>query len=65
MFPEETHQKIVQQIDEVECELFRLYRKLQRLRLGVQRQWHVLPSGEQWTKEKQEASDYSGTPVAR
>ena len=54
MFPEETHVKIVKRLDEIECELFGLYRKLESLRLGLQDQWKVLPSGERWTKERQE-----------
>jgi hypothetical protein len=53
MFPEETHVKIVRQMDEIECELFRLYRKLERLRLGLQEQWAVMPDGSRWTKAKQ------------
>jgi hypothetical protein len=61
MFPEETHEKIVKQVDEVEADLFRLYRKLMRLRLGLQRQWRVLPNGERWTERSHQASDYKNT----
>ena len=59
MFPDETHQKIVKQIDEIEAELHGLYRKLARLRQGLQRQWHVMPSGQRWSliaQEKDEAN---------
>lgn len=44
MFPEETHVKIVKRIDEIEADMYRLYRKLERLRLDLQAQWRVLPS---------------------
>ena len=54
MFPEETHQKIVKQIDDVEADLFRLYRRLARLRMDLQRDWRVLPSGDRWTREAQD-----------
>ncbi len=58
MFPEETHQKIVKHVDDLEAELFCLYRKVARLRLGLQRQWQVLPSGPmKWSKEAQEKAE--------
>jgi hypothetical protein len=57
MFPEETHQKIVKQIDEIEADMYGLYRKLERLRLGLQRQWHVLPSGDRWSQGAQEKAE--------
>jgi Txe/YoeB family toxin of Txe-Axe toxin-antitoxin module len=55
MFPEETHQKIVKRIDEIEVEMFEIYRRLERLRLDLQEQWRVLPSGARWTQEKKDA----------
>ena len=54
MFPEETHQKIVKQIDDIEADIHRCYRSLERLRLDLQRQWRVLPSGERWTENHDE-----------
>lgn len=57
MFPEETHQKIVKQIDEIEADMYGLYRKLERLRLELQRQWHVLPSGARWSQGAQEKAE--------
>lgn len=59
MFPDERHVKIVKQIDEMEAEAFGLYRRMERLRLGLQEQWKVLPSGERWTKERHEESAHS------
>lgn len=57
MFPEETHVKIVKRIDEMESDVFSLYRRLARLRLDLQAQWHVLPSDERWSKDKQEKEE--------
>lgn len=51
MFPEETHIKIVKQLDEIEADLFGCYRRLERLRLTLQDQWRVLPTGLCWTPE--------------
>jgi hypothetical protein len=59
MFPQETHQKIVAQMDEIEAELFRLYRKLERLRLSLQREWRVLPSGATWTQAVHNETEHS------
>lgn len=61
MFPEKTHIKIVRRIDEVEADLFRLYRKLERLRLDLQQQWKVLPSGERWSERSHAASEFSAS----
>jgi hypothetical protein len=57
MFPEETHVKIVKRIDDMEAEMFQLYRRLMRLRLDLQAQWRVLPSGARWSHEKQEEAE--------
>jgi hypothetical protein len=57
MFPEETHVKIVKQLDDIESEVFRLYRKTERLRLELQRKWRVLPSGQRWSEEAQQKSE--------
>lgn len=46
MFPEETHARIVQRLDEIEADMFRIYRSLERLRLSLQEQWRVSPSDE-------------------
>jgi len=54
MFPEETHQRIIKDIDNIEGQMFALYRSLNRLRLNLQSQWRVLPSGEKWNQERQE-----------
>lgn len=35
---------IVSEIDEIESDIFTLYRRLERLRLKLQAQWRVLPS---------------------
>lgn len=56
MFPEETHVKILQQLDELESEVYGVYRKVERLRAGLQRQWKALPSGERWSEERHSAS---------
>lgn len=45
-------QAIVKRIDEIEAEMCGLYRSLERLRLDLQAQWRVLPSGERWTHDK-------------
>ena len=63
MFPEETHQKIVKQMDDIEAELFGLYRKLERLRLSLQERWRVLPSGEKWTPARHSESELSVFPT--
>ena len=60
MFPEETHRAIVKQFDAIETDLFRLYRRLARMRLELQRQWRVLPNDERWTPQLQEQSDAFG-----
>ena len=59
MFPDETHVKILRRIDAIESEMFGLYRKMERLRLDLQRAWKVLPSDERWTEERQNASEHS------
>ena len=53
MSPEETHIKILKQIDDAEFDMYRLYCKVTRLRLSLQAQWRVLPSGARWTIERQ------------
>jgi len=58
MFPEETHQAIVKQVDDIEAELLRLYRKLARLRLDLQQQWKVLPSGRRWSQDEHEKTEH-------
>jgi hypothetical protein len=59
MFPEETHVKIVKRIDEMEAEAYGLYRRLERLRLDLQAQWKVLPSGERWSQYTHDESVHS------
>ena len=59
MFPEETHVKILKEIDSIEAEMHTLYGRLARLRLGLQRQWRALPSGERWNEQRQSESDYA------
>jgi hypothetical protein len=63
MFPEETHVKIVKRLDAMEAEVYSLYRKLERLRLDLQSQWRVLPSGQRWSERSHAASQYSDTAV--
>ncbi len=58
-FPVERHQQIVARIDQIECDLYGLYRALERLRLDLQREWRVLPSGERWNEARQDASELS------
>ena len=53
MFPEEPHIEILKQIDDAESDMYRLYRKVARLRLSLQEQWRVLPTGAHWTMERQ------------
>ena len=53
MFPEEPHIEILKQIDDAESDMYRLYRKVARLRLSLQEQWRVLPTGARWTIEGQ------------
>lgn len=57
MFPEETHEKILKRIDALEADAFRLYRKAASIRLDLQSQWHVLPTGEPWSLEKQRKAE--------
>ncbi len=57
MFPDETHLKVIRRIDELEAEVYSMYRKIARFRLGLQRQWRVLPSGERWTEQAQAAAE--------
>lgn len=65
MFPDEHHLKIVRRVDEIEADIFQLYRRIERLRLDLQREWRVLPSGGRWSKEAHEASEHSaGKAVA-
>lgn len=59
MFPEETHVKIVKKLDALEADAYRVYRSMESLRIELQEQWHVLPSGERWTPEKSEATRHS------
>jgi hypothetical protein len=66
MFPDERYVKILRRIDEIECDLYRQYRRIERLRLDLQREWKVLPNGERWTERSHAASEFSAaTPVAR
>lgn len=58
MFPED-HTKIVKRIDELESQLYGVYRALESLRMGLQRQWHVLPSGKRWTQQAHDESQLS------
>jgi hypothetical protein len=60
MFPEERHVKVVRRIDEMEADIYSLYRKIMRLRLDLQREWHVLPSGARWSEAEQEKSEHVG-----
>ena len=53
MFPEETHIEILKHIDDAESNMYRLYREVARLRLRLQEQWRVLPTGAHWTIERQ------------
>lgn len=57
MFPEETHRKIVRQIDAIEADMFGLYRKLASLRLQLQRDWRVLPSDQRWSAQAQDKAE--------
>lgn len=57
MFPDETHQEIVKRIDALESSAFTLYRQLESLRLELQRQWKVLPSGERWSEQRQRRAE--------
>jgi hypothetical protein len=59
MFPEETHVKIVKRIDDLEAELYRVYRSLERLRLDLQAQWKVLPSGGRFSEDEHEKTAHS------
>lgn len=59
MFPDEHHVQIVKRIDDMEADLFRIYRRLERLRLDLQREWRVLPSGQRWSESTQDASEHS------
>jgi hypothetical protein len=54
---ERSKQSIVKQIDDMEAELYGLYQRLMRLRLDLQAQWRVLPSGNRWTPTGQAASE--------
>lgn len=62
MFPDEHHEKIIRRIDAMEAEMFGLYRKMERLRLDLQREWRVLPSGERWTEARHDKSEHSVSP---
>lgn len=59
MFPEERHVKIIRRIDEIEAELYGLYRRLARLRLDLQREWRVLPSGQRWSEQGQDETEHA------
>lgn len=59
MFPDETHVKILQDIDNAEMEAHRQYLRLESLRLRLQEQWKVMPNGERWTQERHDASAHS------
>lgn len=60
------HQGIVAEIDSIEADLYGLYRRLESLRLQLQREWRVLPSGAPWNEAKQASTRFSdragGTP---
>lgn len=62
MFLDEHHIKLVQHLDATEAELYRIYRQIERLRLDLQREWRVLPSGGRWSEEAHEATEHSGKP---
>lgn len=64
MFPEERHVAILKRIDSIECELFNLYRKMERLRLDLQREWRALPSGARWSERSHAASEFSASSAA-
>jgi len=59
MFPYEHYVEIVRRIDTLEADFYRLYRALERLRLDLQREWKVLPSGARWSESGQDASAYA------
>lgn len=52
MFPQENQERIVKELDEIEADLYRIYRKIERFRGRLQEQWKVLPSGDKWTPER-------------
>lgn len=58
MFPEDTNEAIVKKLDQMEAESYRIYRAMQRLRLHLQERWKVLPTGERWSQEKHDATEY-------
>jgi hypothetical protein len=62
MFPDERYVKIVRRIDQLESQLYGTYRALERLRLDLQREWKVLPSGERWNERSHAASELSAVP---
>jgi hypothetical protein len=62
MFPDERHQVIIRRIDALEADAYRTYRAIERLRLELQREWHVLPSGERWSSQGQAQSEHSTMP---
>jgi len=64
MFPEETHQQIVERIDQIESEVYAIYRKLERFRISLQEKWRVLPSGEKWTPARHNESELSQFPAS-
>jgi hypothetical protein len=57
MFPQQRHQQIVKRIDEIEADMFGLYRKLARLRLDLQSEWRVLPSDKRWSEPAQKQDE--------
>lgn len=64
MFPEETHVKILRRLDAIEAELFGLYRRLEGLRLDLQREWRALPNGARWSERSHAASAFSASACA-
>lgn len=57
MFPDETRVRWIRDLDHIEADLYSLYLRLERVRLELQREWHVLPNGEHWTPEKQKQAE--------
>lgn len=55
----DVHRRLVQRIDDLEARSYRLYQAIADLRLELQQQWRVLPSGDVWTPEQQQASEFT------
>lgn len=48
-----SNHEIVKALDRIEEQIHSQYCALARIRLELQRQWRVLPSGERWTEARQ------------